>query len=164
MSSILIRLYSPRDRESCIGIFRSNIPRFFTAAEEADFSGWLDELDGAVPTGGGEAHYFVAEVDGSVQGCGGWGIRIGADHATLIWGAVHRDHHRAGVGDALTRYRLDHFRRTQPDLELTIDTSQHTAPFYERYGFRTERITNDAYAKGLHRYDMRLGHGQSDPR
>ena len=81
---------------------------------------------------------------------------IAAALIVLVWGAVHRAHHRKGIGELLTRYRLDHFRERHPMLDMTIDTSHHTAPFYERFGFRTEKFTEDGYAKGLHRHDMRL--------
>ena len=151
-----IRNYRPEDREACLAIFRSNIPKFFTEGEEQDYRGWLDELDGIKPAAPDNGHYYVLEVSGTVLGCGGWGIRDGADHATLIWGAVHKDYQGLGLGDALTRYRLDAFLKEHPAFDMTIDTSQHTAAFYERFGFRTQKITEDGYAKGLHRYDMRL--------
>jgi ribosomal protein S18 acetylase RimI-like enzyme len=139
-------------------IFRSNMPRFFTRSEEGDFAGWLDALDG--PLGKEDeddvAYYYVGELQGSVIACGGWGIRTGADHATLIWGMVDAAHHGSGIGRALTRHRLDDFGAAYPSMDMTIDTSHHTEGFYERLGFQTEKITEDGYAPGLHRHDMRL--------
>lgn len=161
MSTISIRPYTPADREACHRIFVSNIPTYFSREEEADYLRWLDGQDGILPPedGDGETKYFVLEREGDVLACGGWGVNEGSDHAVLIWGAVHGAHHKQGLGAALTQYRLDDFRRTHPGMDITIDTSHHTAPFYERYGFRTLRITRDAYAPGLHRYDMRLAAG-----
>jgi GNAT superfamily N-acetyltransferase len=158
MSSISIRAYLPSDRTACLCIFRSNQPKYFTASEELDFIRWLDALDGTAPDekGDGEVHYFVAEAGGKIVGCGGWGVRIGADHATLIWGMVDAAYHSQGIGAALTKYRLENFRVAYPTMDITIDTSHHTAPFYERLGFITEKITKDGYEQGLHRYDMRL--------
>lgn len=49
------------------------------------------------------------------------------------------------------------------ETEVALDTSQHTRPFYERLGFRTVRVTPDAYAPGLHRYDMRLRKPAPEP-
>lgn len=160
MATISIRPYHPTDRSACLEIFSSNIPTFFTQEEEPYFIEWLDglELSAHGKSADGVAYYFVAEVDGKVLGCGGWGIREGADHATLIWGAVHQDHHRVGIGDALTKYRIEDFRRCYATFPMTIDTSHRTAAFYERFGFTTERFTEDGYAPGLHRHDMRLRH------
>ncbi len=158
MRTISIRRYTPADRPACHEIFMSNIPVYFTPAEEALYLRWLDGQDGVLPPepGDDETCYFVVERDGIVVGCGGWGVRLNADHATLIWGAVHRDAHRQGIGEALTAYRLADFRRVHPGMQITIDTSHRTAAFYERFGFRTLKFTENGYAAGLHRHDMAL--------
>ena len=39
---------------------------------------------------------------------------------------------------------------------VSIDTSQHTVPFYERMGFRTTSVMRDGYAPGLDRCEMIL--------
>ncbi|MCI0343387.1 MAG: tRNA preQ1(34) S-adenosylmethionine ribosyltransferase-isomerase QueA, partial [Planctomycetales bacterium] len=47
--------------------------------------------------------------------------------------------------------------RDRPSVaRVTLDTSQHTVAFFERFGFRTTRVTRDHYAPGLHRHDMEL--------
>lgn len=155
---VLIRPYTPADYSRCLAIFNSNVPKFFTPGEAEDYARWLSGL-GELPThryDKGELHYFVAEQSGSVLACGGWGIREGADHATLVWGAVDNEYHRLGIGHALTEFRISNFRQHYPSFPLTIDTSHHTAPFYEHFGFRTEKFTENGYAPGLHRHDMRL--------
>lgn len=158
METPLIRPYASSDREACLGIFRSNIPKYFTVEEESWYRRWLDGLDGVLPPEdpGGEARYFVVECKGIACACGGWGIRATDDHATLIWGTVHNDRHREGIGTMLTQFRIEDFRKAHPSLPMTIDTSHYTAPFYERFGFRTERFTENGYTEGLHRHDMRL--------
>lgn len=47
---------------------------------------------------------------------------------------------------------------------VELDTSQHTRGFYERVGFRVERVVPDGYAPGLDRCDMCLALGALDPR
>ena len=157
-SALRIRPYITTDHAACLRIFRSNMPKFFIASEELDFIGWLDSLDGNNPgeNDDGEVHYFVAEVDDDVRGCGGWGIRVGANNATLIWGMVDSACQGQGIGGALTQHRLDGFRAAHPAMDIAIDTSHHAAPFYKRFGFVTEKFTEDGYEPGLHRYDMRL--------
>jgi predicted GNAT family N-acyltransferase len=156
-----IRPYTRADRNACQEIFRSNIPKYFTQDEDAWFQRWLDTLDGVLPPedGDGETHYFVLERDGVVLACGGWGIKSGRDHATLIFGMVHRDFLGHGIGQVLTEFRLADFHKAYPGMPITIDTSHHTEGFYARFGFVTERYTENGYGPGLHRHDMRLGAG-----
>jgi ribosomal protein S18 acetylase RimI-like enzyme len=35
-----------------------------------------------------------------------------------------------------------------------VDTTQFSYGFFERFGFKTTKITEDFYEKGMHRYDM----------
>ncbi len=159
MDTFHIRSYTPADRAACLRIFKSNQPKFFTVAEEADFVQWLDQMDGRIPMPpDDEAYYFVVEDAGRLIACGGWGIRAGTSHATLIWGMVDGARHGQGAGQALTAHRLGGFRAAHSGMDITIDTSQHTAAFYARFGFVTEKFTEDGYAPGLHRHDMRLSH------
>lgn len=148
---LAVRPYRPDDRGACLAIFDSNTPRFFAPSERADFAGFLD----ADPSG-----YFVAEAGGTVVGCGGVFIRGGADGlywGGLCWGMVERARHRAGVGSLLLRERLVYLARTYPKLEaVLLDTSQHSQTFFVRFGFEAVKVTPDAYAPGLDRYDMRL--------
>lgn len=134
------------------------MPGFFTLSEEGDFNGWLDALEGPLGREADDdvAYYFVGELDGGVVACGGWGIRAGVDYATLIWGMVDASLHGTGIGRALTQHRLEHFRAQNPAMDMTIDTSHHTEGFYQRFGFATEKFTENGYAPGLHRCDMRL--------
>jgi len=158
MDHIQFRPYAPTDRAACLRIFRSNMPKFFTEQELDDFAGWLNAVESPLGREADDdvAHYYVGEVADGVMACGGWGIRAGADHATLIWGMVDAMRHGTGLGDALTRYRIAAFRAAYPAMPMTIDTSHHTAGFYERLGFCTEKFTEDGYAPGLHRHDMRM--------
>ena len=97
----------------------------------------------------------VAERDGRLIGCGG--MAIGADGRTAHFccGMVDRTRHRQGIGTALVRTRLD--RAIEAGIrEARLDTSQHSRTFYERLGFRTEKLTAAGYGPGLDRWDMVL--------
>jgi len=37
-----------------------------------------------------------------------------------------------------------------------MDTTQFSYSFFEKYGFKIEKITENFYALGMHRYDMVL--------
>jgi len=131
---------------ACLQVFESNVPDFFVEGERAEFGTFLDELPGP---------YFVIEDEaGAVIACGGFAESPGL--ADLCWGMVRRDLHRRGIGDLLLRERLARIT-ARADIRLVrLDTTQHTRAYYERAGFRVDRVTRDGYAPGMDRYDMLL--------
>ena len=142
-----IRDYQRSDYDACLGIFASNTPQFFGAGEQPDFVDFLERLP---------CPYLVAEVAGVVVGCGGYDRVPGERTAELVWGMVARDQHRLGIGTALVQARLERLA-AEPEIEgVRIDTSQWTAAFYERFGFRLEKIVENHFAEGLHQYQMVL--------
>ena len=74
--------------------------------------------------------------------------------ATLSWGMVDRNYHRNGIGTQLTNYRLNLLQSYKLDLKISLDTSQHSYLFYEKFGFKIVDIENDGYEKGMHKYNM----------
>lgn len=141
------RPYQPHDREACLAVFRSNVPRYFAPHEEAEFAEFLDELP---------CTYFVLEAAGEVLGCGGYYVAPGRGEGGLCWGMVHRRHHGGGLGRRLLLERL--YRLVQhPEVAfIRLDTSQHTCGFFEKLGFATIKTESNGYAPGLDRYDMQL--------
>jgi ribosomal protein S18 acetylase RimI-like enzyme len=69
---------------------------------------------------------------------------------------VHLDYHRRGIGKALLAYRLNEIRRDPIIRRVTINTSQHTSAFFEKFGFTVERVVRDGYGPGLDRCEMNL--------
>ena len=72
----------------------------------------------------------------------------------MVWGMVHNEEHRKGVGRKLMEIRIQHIQKLYPNYLISLDTTQHSFQFFERIGFATTKITIDFYATGLHRYDM----------
>ena len=146
--------YRPDDRSACLTIFDGNTPRFFDPSEKTDFAGFLEA---------GPDDYFVVTDGNEVVGCGGVFVRDGTGgpcRGGLCWGMVESTRHRTGVGSFLLRQRLAHLAETYPQLDaVLLDTSQHSRGFFARFGFETVKVTPDAYAPGLDRYDMRLSRG-----
>lgn len=156
MSNYTIRPYLVSDKIQCIEAFTSNVPLYFTQSEIQDFSNFLDEyvqLDAEEHTAW-KTHYFVIEINERIIACGGFGKRTGYDELTLIWGLAHLEYHKQGYGIALLEHRLNEIKRLYPGTPVNIDTTQHSAPFFEKYGFKTLSVINDYYEKGMHRYDM----------
>ena len=148
MTSPTFRPYTSADRESCLVIFDQNVPQYFGEEERADYEGFLDELPG---------QYFVLEHDGAVVGCGGYIGLIEEDNiAILSWGMIAPDYQKKGYGQLLLDRRLELVKCIPEITSIILNTSQHTAPFFEQYGFKTEEIIKDGCAKGLDDYEMVL--------
>ncbi|AYZ12924.1 GNAT family N-acetyltransferase [Chryseobacterium arthrosphaerae] len=133
-------------RENCIEIFKSNLPKFFAMEELPLFESFLDQHT--------DEDYFVVRSGGQVVGCGGVFLDAKNNRAGLSWGMVHADYHGKGIGKAFTQYRIDLLKKIYPSLPYTIETSQHTAEFYKKNGFRTVEIVQDGFSKGIDRYTM----------
>lgn len=143
-----MRDYAPADREKCLAVFDSNVPRYFRPHERPEFEAFLGALPGP---------YFVIEDDdGEVIGCGGYAFAREDGTADLCWGMVHRAHHGQGFGRLLLRERMARLTADPRATGVNLHTSQHTRGFYENLGFAIRQVVADGYAPGLDRVDMRL--------
>ena len=139
--------YNGNFYESCMDVFRSNLPTYFDPSEEAEFSQFLRE---------GVRNYYVLVEQNSVRACGGYYVDGEGKRAGLAWGMVHRDFHKTGLGRELLAFRLREIRTHFPDIPIFLNTSQHTYAFFERFGFEVESVVRGGYGAGLDRYDMTL--------
>ncbi len=142
-----VRPYSPADHAACLAVFDSNTPPFFDPAERPDFETFLD-----APF----CFYFVMEHDGALIGCGGYAIGEDESLASLVWGMVRNDLHRRGLGRFLVMFRLKEITRTSGAHWVRLGTSQHSAPFFEKQGFKLVSVEKDGYASGMDRVEMRM--------
>lgn len=152
-----IRKYRASDRGACMEAFKTNVPNYFTLEEVNEFDRFLAKL------GDSEALdnllYYVMVLDNKLIGCGGFGEKDGIDgipSITFVWGMVHRDYHKKGFGEELLRFRLAEIKVQFPDWKVILDTTQFSYTFFEKYGFKTLKITENGYGEGMHRYDMVL--------
>ena len=141
------REYSPADRDKCLRVFRSNMPRFFRDHEQPVFEAFIDS---------GECPYFVIDQAGMIVGCGGYGVRTGSDHADLCWGMVDQSRHGQRLGEFLLLLRLSEIIRDPKIKAVRLGTSQLTDGFYQRYGFAVCERTANAIAEGLDEVEMLL--------
>ncbi len=156
--AVSIRPYTPADRAECLHLFTGNCPRYFDPAEQNLFETCLDRLDrGDIIHEQAEAsQFYVLEEEEKVLACGGYYLTRDKSAAVMAWGMVHHLHHREGRGSALLQHRVDHLRKHYPDHQIRLDTSQHTYPFFERFGFQVTRRRKDGYGPGLDKVDMIL--------
>jgi Acetyltransferase (GNAT) domain len=134
----LLRPYRPADRHAVLAVFRSNVPRSFTEAEEPDFLRFVDDFRGP---------YFVLEEEGRVVACGGIGVQ--GERVDLCWGMVEEQRHRQGLGLALTAFRLCLACEVPGAREVHLNTSNEMVGFYTRLGFTLDRTVKDAIRPGL---------------
>lgn len=140
--------YTPDFKQKCIDVFESNVPKFF-APEELQL--FIDFLDHDI-----EDNYYVVKKDGDIVACGGVFLDKTSDEAGLSWGMVHANHHKQGIGKTFTEYRIQLLKEVYPDKVYKVDTSQHTAGFYLKRGFKTVEVIPDGFAKGLDKYVMKM--------
>lgn len=141
-----IRPYQSADRDSCLALFDANLPGgYFAPHEREDYIDFLDGLD---------SPYFVMEHDGAVIGAGGFHIEENGAIASFCWGQISPAFHRRGLGRLLVMYRLREIAKLPGISMVRLDTSQHTAAFFEKQGFHVVAIKKDGYAPGLDRVEM----------
>lgn len=138
-------------------IFRTNVPKYFTLEEVNEFERFLTKLDDPGVTD--NPPYYVMELENKLIGCGGFGEKEGIDgmpSITFVWGMVHCDFHRKGFGEQLLNFRIHEIKSQFPNKRVILDTTQFSCSFFEKYGFKTVKITENSYGEGMHRYDMVL--------
>ena len=124
--------YQQKHFESCMKIIQSNTPKYILPFEHLDFK------------------------NNNLVACGGYGLNKTKTKAGLCWGLVHRRYHNQGFGSQSIKYRLNHIMINYPEIEIHLDTSQHTHQFFEKFGFITKQITKNGYGEGLDKYDMTI--------
>lgn len=146
--SYTFRPYTPEDRSACLALFAANTPNWFLPLEQEQYQSFLDDGPGA--------YFLLFDESGVMSGAGGFEVERDRKVGWLTWGMVDPTRHGIGLGKALLEYRLEQLRGNRNVNRVCIDSSQLTAPFYEKYGFTTQRIIPDGYAPGLHRHEMEI--------
>lgn len=141
-----IREYITADRDACIEMLKSNIPKFFLPKEVKDYEDFLDTM--ALGT------YWVLENKGSIIACGGIGAR--ESEGRLHFGLVEKSWHRKGVGSVLLKFRLAKLVQNSNVKAISLDTTQYNPEFFSKFGFQETSIQENYYGPALHRHDMRL--------
>lgn len=144
-----IEIYTTKYKEECLAVFKSNMPKYFLLEEFNDFDKWLDEQ-------AFDNRYFVCLQQGKVVGCGGYFYDNDRKKVGLSWGMVDAKLHGTGIGSVLTKFRIEKMQNELPNEIYMIDTSQHTAKFYEKMGFVIKEITPNGFGEGLDKYYMEI--------
>ncbi len=138
----MLRPYTLADRDRCLDIFDTNVPRYFDPAEREQFASFL-----MAPLG----HYFVVERDGEVVACGGYLVLSDPSVAELTWARQVSDR-----GPGLT------VMRALPGVTRAyINTSQRVQGFYSHLGFAVILVEADGHGCGIDSVRMELTFSQT---
>ena len=91
-----------------------------------------------------------------IVACGGYAVAPGTTVCDICWGMVALPLQGTGIGRMLTEARIERGRKRTGVTALSLRTSQHTQPFYEKRGFVTVNVTPHGFGPGLDRCEMRL--------
>ncbi|MBB4801735.1 GNAT family N-acetyltransferase [Flavobacterium aquidurense] len=138
--------YKSAFKTSCINIFESNRPKFFAEGELELFEKYLDQVT--------DGYYFVVKEENQIIACGGIFFDKSTDSGGLSWGMVHKKYHGKGIGLSFSNYRIKELQRKFPNKSYIIETSQHTAKFYEKIGFKLNNIVPNGFGDGIDKYTM----------
>ena len=144
--------YSASNFDQCVNIFKSNVPEYFAQDELSEFQDYLNNISKTI--NGWTDSFFILELDKKLVGYAGIGLNKSKKKATLSWGMVDKNYHRKGFGTLLTNYRLNLLKSVNLNLKISLDTSQYSYLFYEKFGFKIVDIEYDGYEKGMHKYYM----------
>lgn len=143
----MIRPYISKDKEALISLIRLNTPQYFDKAEEQDLVSYLEnELE----------DYFVIEQDNTVIGCGGINYEDNKKTAIISWDIIHPNYQGKGIGKSLLSFRINVIKENRTTNKIIVRTSQHTDKYYEKSGFKLEKIVKDYWAPGFDLYKMSI--------
>ena len=151
---ITIKPYLPQHKNTLLGIFKSNMPLYFAEHELDLFDAFLDrDLE--------RGPYSVVFKDDVIVGSGGIAMNeptkyTNQPHVIMTWGMVDNKRHKEGFGKALLQFRIKQAKELYPNIKIALGTTQHSFPFFEKYGFKTVCFEKDHWGKDLDLYQMEL--------
>lgn len=147
-SEVTLEPYTTAEGEDCLAMVDANGPRYFGPGDREEFATFLSDPQGQ--------YWILREPGGTVVGCGGASTRGDGRTGVLSWMLIHPDYQGKGLGSRLMEASLDYLREIPGIERVVLETSNESASFYERFGFRTTRVMENHWAPGLHRHDMEL--------
>ncbi|WP_231583534.1 GNAT family N-acetyltransferase [Rufibacter radiotolerans] len=142
-----IRTYKQEDKALVIALLKLNTPEFFDPTEQNDLEEYLDNK---------VEDYFVVEENAEVIGAGGINYFPEEKTARISWDIIKPDLQGKGVGRKLTEYRINHLSRNKEIELIVVRTTQLVYKFYEKMGFKLNKVEKDFWAPNFDLYQMEL--------
>ncbi|WP_038159008.1 GNAT family N-acetyltransferase [Verrucomicrobium sp. BvORR106] len=143
-TGLVVREYTPDDKEACLDIYRSNEDLLPPDLIEA-YADWLDI---------GTSYMLVIEQGGEVLACGGLEIDGSKNSNQINCGLVRRSHHRKGLGTLLNLTRLALVPQDHDPAFVGMETSVSNEPFFNKFGFERLNKPVSRYAGASYFLDM----------
>jgi len=128
-----------------LALFDANCPASFAPNERDDYIVFLSNLPDI---------YDVCLIDDVVVGAAGLEPH-GPGALAVRWIVIARAHQGRGLGRAVMRHLLD-LAAARGIARVDIATSQHSAPFFAKFGAVPISTTEHGWGPGMHRIDMIL--------
>ena len=137
--------YSPGHKAACLALFDANCPEYFSPGERSDYESFLEANSTA---------YELCFVRGRVAGAFGL---MGNDptQRSLNWILLGPTSQGRGIGAAIMERIILKAKAAMVDT-ISIDASQKSAPFFEKFGAVEINRTENGWGPGLHRVEMTL--------
>jgi len=111
MQNIHIRAFKSEDHTKLHKLLELNIPQYFA---ETDLEEFKEYLDNAVED------YFIVEMDQEIVGSGGINYDKENNIAKISGDVIHPVFQGRGIGKMLLQYRIDHIKKYNPNLNITV--------------------------------------------
>jgi len=143
----MIRKYSHQDKTEVIELLRLNTPEYFDSSEEKDLVNYLNkEIE----------DYYVVVENSKIVGAGGINYFLSEKTARISWDMIKPNSQGKGIGMQLIKHRIDRIKQNNSIENIIVRTSQHAYRFYEKTGFKLEKIEKDYWAKNFDLYIMSM--------
>lgn len=139
------RPFQPADTAACLALFDANCPSSFAPNERDDYIVFLSNLPGP---------YDVCIIGDAVVGAAGVAPH-GPSAVAIRWIVIAREHQGRGLGRAVMKRLIDHAAARGAE-RVDIAASQHSAPFFAKFGAVPVSTTEHGWGPGMHRIDMVL--------
>ena len=98
--------------------------------------------------------YFVAIDNSKIIGAGGINYFPNQRVARISWDIIHPQYQGQKIGKKLTCHRINFIKNDSNTELIIVRTSQLAYKFYEKIGFKLEKVEKDYWAKGFDLYQM----------
>lgn len=143
----VFRPFTPSDHEACLALFDQNCPDYFATNERQEFAAYL-HLQGH--------EYRVYEQRRHIIGAFGLHFFSDGHSARINWIMAARNAHKTGAGKAMMEAAIADTQQ-HPHIDIIhISASQHSAPFFTRFGAIQKTLLENGWGPGMHRIEMEI--------
>ncbi len=125
IQGVKLRAYTTDDFAACRVIHDLNAPNRFPEDSKIQHEEYLQEQPKT---------NLVAEIDGKIIGCGGYVLQH-PDYVTFVYGLVHPNYQRLGIGRLLFFGRLAQLQPLEGHTIIAICTVKAALLYFKQYGF-----------------------------